>query len=117
MDLAEFLSARVAEEEALAQAAIDAQADAPLAVEYDANWNPWRVLAGCVAKRLILAAHRRVEVAGAEGHGVTHACSMCRPDQNRSGWPCYTVRTLALEYADHVDYRYEWRPQRLRVLR
>ena len=83
------------------------------------HWNPWRVLAGCVAKRLIIAAHRDV------GPGLDrraepdralkpHACSTCgQYDEYAIDWPCYTLRVLALDWVDHAEYRTEWRPQRL----
>jgi hypothetical protein len=124
--LREFLLARILEEETLAQCAIDAHetghrwdirdpADGP----HFMHWNPWRVLSGCVAKRLIIAAHRDV------GPGLdrraepdralkAHACSTCgQYDEYAIDWPCYTLRVLALDWVDHPDYRQEWRPQRL----
>jgi hypothetical protein len=124
--LREFLLARIVEEETLAQRAIDAHgtghrwgeanlADGPQFMQ----WNPWRVLSGCVAKRLIIAAHRDV------GPGLdrraepdralkAHACSTCgQYDEYAIDWPCYTLRVLALDWVEHPDYRNEWRPQRL----
>jgi len=127
MELREFLLERILEEESLAQAAIDAhsaghvwQANGDPDSEHFAHWNPWRVLSGCVAKRLIIAAHRDV------GAGVdrradhpdrvlkAHACSTCgQYDEYAIEWPCYTLRVLALDWVDHPAYRTEWRPQRL----
>lgn len=124
--LRDFLLARIAEEESLAQQAIDAHgtdhrwepadpADGP----HFAHWNPWRILSACVAKRLIIAAHRDV------GPGLDrraqpdralkpHACSTCGQfDEYAIEWPCYTLRVLALDWVDHPEYRTEWRPQRL----
>jgi hypothetical protein len=124
--LREFLLERILEEEALAQAAIDAHPPLhawDLADDADGahfqHWNPWRVLSSCVAKRLIIAAHRDV------GAGVdrradpdrtlkAHACSTCgQYDEYAIEWPCYTLRVLALDWVDHPAYRQEWRPQRL----
>jgi hypothetical protein len=124
--LRDFLLERISEEEALAQAAIDAHspghawesADHPDAAHF-AHWNPWRVLASCVAKRLVIAAHRDVGAGvdrKAEPEYVlkAHACSTCgQYDEYAIEWPCYTLRTLALEWVDHPAYRPEWRPQRL----
>ena len=124
--LRDFLLARIAEEESLAQSAIDAHgtdhrwepAD-PAEGRHFAYWNPWRVLSACVAKRLIIAAHRDV------GPGLDrraepdralkqHACSTCGQfDEYAIEWPCYTLRVLALDGVDHPEYRTEWRPQRL----
>jgi hypothetical protein len=124
--LRDFLLERILEEETLAQAAIDAHAtghswdgedDADSA--HFARWNPWRVLSSCVAKRLIIAAHRDV------GAGVdrradparmlkAHACSTCgQYDEYAIEWPCYTLKVLALDWVEHPSYRQEWRPQRL----
>jgi hypothetical protein len=124
--LRDFLLARILEEETLAQAAIDAHPDdhawsasADADGEHFARWNPWRVLSSCVAKRLIIAAHRDV------GPGLdrraepdralkVHACSTCgQYDEYAIDWPCYTLRVLALDWVEHPDYRVEWRPQRL----
>lgn len=124
--LREFLLERILEEETLAQAAIDMHPpthDWELGDDADGahfgHWNPWRVLSSCVAKRLVIAAHRDV------GAGVdrradpdhvlkAHACSTCgQYDEYAIEWPCYTLRVLALEWVDHPSYRQEWRPQRL----
>jgi len=124
--LRDFLLERILEEETLAQAAIDAH---PTGYEWEAandddgahfrRWNPWRVLSTCVAKRLIIAAHRDV------GAGVdqradhdrmlkAHACATCgQYDEYAIEWPCYTLKVLALDWVDHPKYRQEWRPQRL----
>lgn len=125
--LRDFLLARILEEETLAQAAIDVHpdghswtaADDPDSAHFT-HWNPWRVLSTCVAKRLIIAAHRDV------GSGLdrrsedpdralkAHACSTCgQYDEYAIEWPCYTLRVLALDWVDHPAYRIEWRPQRL----
>jgi hypothetical protein len=124
--LREFLLERIMEDETLAQAAIDAHGPGHRWNEaatsdgaHFVHWNPWRVLSGCVAKRLIIAAHRDV------GPGLdrradpdlalkTHACSTCgQYDEYAIDWPCYTLRVLALDWVDHPHYRQEWRPQRL----
>lgn len=74
-------------------------------------------MSSCIARRLILAAHRKHIVLNAAGEVVTVECVMCRQDVSKhKEWPCYTVRTLAMEYAAHEDYRPEWRPHLLRVL-
>jgi hypothetical protein len=124
--LREFLLERIHEEEALAQAAIDAHPTGHVwkpAEDADgahfAHWDPWRVLSGCVAKRLIIAAHRDVG-AGLDRRAdpdralKAHACSTCgQYDEYAIEWPCYTLRVLALDWVDHPAYRPEWRPQRL----
>ncbi len=124
--LRDFLLERILEEETLAQAAIDAHAtDHNWDDAEDADgahlgrWNPWRVLSTCVAKRLIIAAHRDVGAgvdrrADPERMVKAHACSTCgQYDEYAIEWPCYTLRVLALDWVDHPSYRQEWRPQRL----
>jgi hypothetical protein len=79
-----------------------------------ARHDPARVLADIEVKRSILDEHHQ------DGTG----CAVCADpeeyDENSEGeaewirsakwWPCRTVRLLALPYADHPDYRKEWRP-------
>jgi hypothetical protein len=119
-ELADFLLARIAEDEAVARATSGQpwSATVPRMVHADggfriksryvastdhdedrahiARWNPARVLAECEAKRRIIeAASLTIEI-------------------YRSGtvldlaWE--TLRLLALPYADHPDYRSEWAP-------
>lgn len=77
-----------------------------------------RVLAECEAKRRILKEHAPI------GGGCRRCASWedsegDNPDCDEvpataippAAWfPCVTVRLLALPYADHPDYREEWRP-------
>jgi hypothetical protein len=124
--LREFLLERILEEETLAQAAIDVHAPGHVWAEsadpdsaHLNRWNPWRVLSSCVAKRLIIAAHRDVgpgldRRADPDRALKPHACSTCgQYDEYAIEWPCYTLRVLALDWVDHPAYRTEWRPQRL----
>lgn len=134
MTLTEFLLARIAEDETVAQSAEDLRADEVADAlpyywtdpatepagdnahpEHEAHvrrFNPARVLAECEAKRRIMGLHAQEKVAG---HGVT--CEICsvQPDEwNDAGGyvvmenGCETVLFLALPYADHPDYRQEW---------
>lgn len=121
-DLVEFLLARIAEDE---ESAISEQADAMVGF----YWKSYpqkayeelqsrvlasssRILTECEAKRAIVELHGPVEE-----QGVT-VCSECGPDEDvpfrveayGRGWPCPTMRALARVYADHPDYREEWRP-------
>jgi hypothetical protein len=118
--LTDFLLARIAEDEASAREASpgpwdcdeiddvwredpDGQAHlvARRVTEGDAahiaRHDPARVLAECEAKRRIVGEHR--EQAGG-------GCCVC----SRHEYPCPTLRYLALPYADHPDYREEWKP-------
>jgi hypothetical protein len=124
--LRDFLLARILEEESLAQSAIDAHEPGYRWEQSDdadgahaAHWNPWRVLSSCVAKRLVIAAHRDVgpgldRRADSDRALKAHACSTCgQYDEYAIEWPCYTLRVLAIDWVEHPDYRLEWRPQRL----
>ena len=120
----QFLGGRIKDDESIAQRAIDDHdpgfdwgvgdsADARQA----ARWNPWRVLGSCVGKRLILAAHKDAGPGIDRRSGQTdvllaHTCSSCGFGEHAVAWPCYTIRILALDWAEHVDYRSEWRPLR-----
>ena len=125
--LKQFLGGRINEDESTAQRAIDghdADFDWGNGITADgrqaARWNPWRVLNSCVGKRLILAAHHDVGRGtdrrdGEDDVVVAHTCSSCgQVDEHAIAWPCYTVRIMALDWAEHVDYRSEWRPLRQR---
>jgi hypothetical protein len=85
-----------------------------LALEADANGahiarhDPARVLAECAAKRRIVKRHPAVS-------GCCETCTDKMSHPRPSEWaavryPCPTLRDLAAVYADHPDYRDEWKP-------
>ena len=128
MTLTEFLEARIAEDEEIAQSATpgpweqnngrsvfgprpeDAWYGPNLVAdtkqrddaEFIARFNPARVLAECKAKRRIVALHEKCGT----GRG--------RCDDGGHGWDdelgCLDLALLALPDADHPDYRPEWKP-------
>lgn len=65
---------------------------------------PARVLAEADAKRRVVALHEAADHEYAEGP-VCLSCDQGGP----LPYPCPTVRLLALPYADHPDYREEWK--------
>jgi hypothetical protein len=120
MTLTEFLLARIAEDEAAATVApfdhhwtahpdevrqpIKAGGKAHVAtcaksvMAHIARHDPARVLAECEAKRRIVA-----------DHDDQHDCPGWG---TASAWPyvgCSVLRLLALPFADHPDYRPEWK--------
>jgi hypothetical protein len=129
MSLAEFLLARIAEDEADARdafydgqrwvpeeeavVAADKDLDAVLFLDrkrdatHAANWSPARVLAECEAKRRIVELHSGQHECVGEKYGDPHACIMV------ADWSVYaldpTLLLLALPYADHESYQPEWR--------
>lgn len=77
--------------------------------EHIARHDPDRALEEVVAKHRIMDEH---------AYDPLNGCRKCadgirwvndRPVVNPSGWPCLTLRALALPYAGHPDYRDEWR--------
>lgn len=103
--LADFILARIAEDEAVAREATQRGRWA------DDDTTPWvcdeqtdhvamhpaRVLAQCEAVRRIVEEHADVDPCDA------HDASFETID-------CDTLRALALPYADHPEFREEWRP-------
>lgn len=121
MNLADFLLARIAEDEELARdtAAEHYNGDhggtgcCGQSRQFLSAHAPARVLAECEAKRRIVELHavstKREWVNPIDGPAYQedeHTCAIC-------GWVpevCETIKLLALPYADHPDYREEWRP-------
>lgn len=111
MTLTEFLLTRIAEDEAVARAALYDDADAAnqphsLSCGYRATelsvtpecicgW-PVRVLAECAAKRAIVEACES-SLANLDGPGA-------------AGLAYCTLEALALPFADHPDYDESWKP-------
>lgn len=63
--------------------------------EHVARHDPARVLAECEAKRRIVGLHPE----------ILTICQGCAAET----FPCRTLLTLALPYADHPDFQDEWR--------
>lgn len=78
-----------------------------VAATHIAHHDPARVLAEVAAKRAIVDRH---------DPDTENNCSTCVVGIHMSEgwvmydeWPCWHLRTLAAVYADHADYRDEWR--------
>ena len=74
--------------------------------EHIARHDPARVLAECEAKRRIAEEH--VNEGALDGLSYCGTCED-RRKHDAANWPCVTIRALAAVYADHPDYREEWR--------
>lgn len=105
--------------------------DLPVIVDPDANetsehiarHDPARELREVEVKRRRLARHvpERRDLTLTDDTGATslefYVCTWCTPnrliDQGQAvvEWPCPDVRDDVAAYADHPDYREEWRPQ------
>jgi len=91
VELVEFLLARIAEDEAYASYVLEQQRDRTVWAPPWTVLAPARQLAECEAKRRIVATIQR---------------------WLDTGYPTldHVLFALALPYADHPDYRDEWRP-------
>ena len=121
--LAEFLLARITEDEAVARDFVPEEiANPPIERqrwirarnEWVNLYDPARVLAECEAKRRIVEEHRDVECSNVRCNGSGVHCQTCdeglKADYGHVYAPCPTLRHLAAVYADHPDYRQEWKP-------
>jgi hypothetical protein len=125
-DLAEFLLARIAEDEEVARSGAERTYPGFESWKLHNQLNTYafgqpapviasraRVLAECEAKRRIVAWHRLIDGLDNEDRPVRGCCnciaSGAEPPYLIAG-PCMTLRLLALPYADHDDYDLGWRP-------
>ena len=116
-DLADFLLARIAEDEAVAKRAVE---DGAEYLAYDngstghdwlsesGEYDPARVLAECEAKRRIVGLHTGQHECVGEKYGDPQACIYVSPGFMHEDDP--TLRLLALPYAGHPEYDERWRP-------
>lgn len=114
MTLVKFVYARIAEDETAARSASlrDFWGDGPSDGAHIARWLPARVLAECEVKRRIVDEHKPTKPKYSTR--MERGCLTCGTAQ---GWDdraneanCNTLRLLALPYADHPEFREEWRP-------
>lgn len=127
--LTDFLLARIAEDEAVADQAARLSSNQPI---YGRSvWNGIghapvmigrRLAAECEAKRQIVQLHRLVDTDPYESwkdegylkrYPPLLACRLCKtirqlPSSGRE-WPCETLRLVALVYSDHPDFDPAWR--------
>lgn len=98
LTLADFLLARIAEDEAVVEGFHQGDGDP------DFMWGPDRIRAECAAKREIVADY--LAAADDSDGPEKHAKYLAGVEAGLYG----AVQHLALPYADHSDYRQEWRP-------
>lgn len=125
LTLADFIEARIAEDERGAEAA-RAGLDRPWVDWCDLVWRKWaevddgladhlerldpaRVLAQCAAYRSIVAAHQRHTLAQGGAYCDCQAIELEGPWGGRDDiYPCETLEALASIWADHEDYDEAW---------
>lgn len=103
MTITEFLLARIIED----------KADVAAAQEMGERWcwgGPARVLADCEARDALMRMHKPIQYRGRDG-ATDEWCDICghQPRDPRHSYPCATMKTLALPYSEHPDFRDEWR--------
>lgn len=115
MSITEFLLARIAEDEAVARVVLDSNGRPDgkglWSVQIGVNGgdvqfahvgvDPARVLAECAAKRAIVAEWREVT--------YEESWELDRIEAGYLGGIDHAVRTLAAVYAEHPQFRAEWR--------
>lgn len=72
-------------------------------VDHIARHDPPRVLREVEAKRRLVDWHTK-------DHDLLESSRPTIGCRCYDGWPCTTLRLLALPYADHPDYRGGWKP-------
>ncbi len=116
--LDEFLMARLAEDKRVAAQAgdrwpvggLDEQVPAGVR-EHVARHDPQAVLADCAARwRLVLACRELRPDQAFVGSRQTGMADFPVPPVDARQLAALTLALLALPYADHPDYRPEWRP-------
>lgn len=118
VDLVEFLTARLDEDEAVARDFVPEEIEFPsmerqryihALKRWVVLYDPARVLADVKAKRAVLALHHP----SLENRiGMEPYCVGCWEGGGQDGamlWPCDTIRIVAGVYADHPDFDPAWR--------
>lgn len=81
----------------------------PAVAEHVSRWDPARVLAECAAKRRIVETYQRHVREFAEAKDSLDQWNLGRLRGMVADLE-YVVEELTTPYADHPDYRQEWRP-------
>jgi hypothetical protein len=118
MDLADFLLARIAEDEAVAREAQRNMDSVPAGatifhradLEHIARWDPARVLVKCKADRRIVEECTWVREERFQVRPGVYEYRPVREPRYGDGPEWDILRLLAVPYADHPDYCEVWRP-------
>lgn len=104
--IAEFLLNRVAEDEAVAGAAIGrgVHDDRPEVKEWIGLANPRRMLNWSWVRRQLVQLHSASD--SSQDDPATETCAECG-----HAMPCRTLMLLANLYADHPDFQEQWRQE------
>ena len=102
-DLADFLLARIAEEERACQAQLYGRASTA-----EQLMSPGRLLLHCSARRKVVALHEIHVVDAGRETMIDGESGSCRGARTERAFICPTLRVLALPYFDHPDYQPHW---------
>jgi hypothetical protein len=102
-DLADFLLARIAEEERACQALLYGRASTA-----EQLMSPGRLLLHCAARRHVIALHEIHVVMAGHDTMIDGESGSSRSVRTERDFICPTLRTLALPYFDHPDYQPHW---------
>ena len=113
MTITEFLEARIAEDEALANAVdlLSSEMEKisthylPEFSDFQLRWQPTAVRAECAAKRAIIREHEDFVEAIVRLSAALPGDLNQEPD---APWRTSTLRHLAAVYADHADFDERW---------
>ncbi|HEY2044412.1 MAG TPA: DUF6221 family protein [Jatrophihabitans sp.] len=121
-ELADFILARIEEEERECRARLDRQPATDDTVTDDVVTDdvvtddvvtddlvsPGRLLLHCLARRKLVALHEIHIVDDGQDAMLDGESRSCRAGQNERDFICPTLRMLALPYFDHADYQQRW---------
>ena len=121
LTLADFLLARIAEDEFVANHWQDVDTSQWAHYHPPSRFNRRWVLAECEAKRQIIELHALTvekvsqspfdpDTGERRADEFDVSCAVCGWASSDPDGGCETLRLLALPYASHTDYREEWRP-------
>jgi hypothetical protein len=103
MTIAEFLEARISEDE------YSSNRELLLGTSMTLTRLHSRILDECAAKRAILNLHQRMDYVQRMVYGDIYPCTECGSvDDSPVEWPCPTLKAIASVYKDHPDYQQEW---------
>lgn len=118
MTITEFLLARIAEDEAVANGYTADQWGNPYSdgstYDFDERFTPASVLAECEAKRRIVELHEPCGYYGWRTPPPVEPkawyCETCQCEDGviNDHYPCYTAKVMAAVYAQHPDYDEAW---------
>lgn len=107
ISITDFIAARLEEDQSLAEETLARWPPAALGDRRVQHWQ--QTLVDVAAKRAIRGLHTRNEPG--KYTPLPYCDCQCEDGIVLGTWPCQTMRFIAGVWADHPDYRQEWRPE------